>query len=546
MKILILAADNNDKIEEYPSCFNATVGAVNLLEYYLRLFNLLGIDNNSITIAIGKDGVWKNKTIDLEINVMLIDNLGYKSFSSLKKYCNELVNCEDMLIINGNSFFELKDLEKLIVSNESSVLIEKRNNYYTKGLELIVNQDYIVEVREEKPSLLPWLSYYGAMLLKENDVFAIKNSSFCENMPYLNAIVNFLHISLKKIDVNDNYYNHKSLELIGGSFAGLHKINLVKKYAGVEGNDKLIMEIEWLKKLPNELKDKFPKVIDYSITPSESWFTMPYYNLENLRKKIISGKFSTPKVLFYIEKILDYAFKNLYTRVISSPDENWVKRKHFDRFYNRIKLIQNITPFNKILNSKYIIINGKKYLNLKELILKLENYHNTTKLFQPENLIMIHGDLHFQNMLIDDENEDFLLADPRGELNGSDIYYDLGKLWHSFNGLYDLIHTDISKVKLINESHDNISYEIFLGGKELLDVYNNIKSGVFNLIYKYPIVTDYQWLAKIKFSEVMHFSSLMWFHLKYDKIENRALSLYLQAIILADELLKELECNKNE
>ncbi|HGG0688659.1 TPA: hypothetical protein ACJFCZ_000594, partial [Campylobacter coli] len=185
-------------------------------------------------------------------------------------------------------------------------------------------------------------------------------------------------------------------------------------------------------------------------------------------------------------------------------------------------------------------------LNLKELILKLENYHNTTKLFQPENLIMIHGDLHFQNMLIDDENEDFLLADPRGELNGSDIYYDLGKLWHSFNGLYDLIHTDISKVKLINESHDNISYEIFLGGKELLDVYNNIKSGVFNLIYKYPIVTDYQWLAKIKFSEVMHFSSLMWFHLKYDKIENRALSLYLQAIILADELLKELECNKNE
>ncbi|EDO7028862.1 hypothetical protein FW629_08320, partial [Campylobacter coli] len=277
MKILILAADNNDKIEEYPSCFNATVGAVNLLEYYLRLFNLLGIDNNSITIAIGKDGVWKNKTIDLEINVMPIDNLGYKSFSSLKKYCNELVNCEDMLIINGNSFFELKDLEKLIVSNESSVLIEKRNNYYTKGLELIANQDYIVEVREEKPSLLPWLSYYGAMLLKENDVFAIKNSSFCENMPYLNAIVNFLHISLKKIDVNDNYYNHKSLELIGGSFAGLHKINLVKKYAGVEGNDKLIMEIEWLKKLPNELKDKFPKVIDYSITPSESWFTMPYY-----------------------------------------------------------------------------------------------------------------------------------------------------------------------------------------------------------------------------------------------------------------------------
>lgn len=546
MKILILAADNNDKLEEYPSCFSTTVGAVNLLEYYLRLFNLLGIDNSSITIAIGKDGVWKNKTIDLKIDVMSIDNLGYKSFYSLKKYCNKLANCEDTLIINGNSFFELKDLEKLIISNESSVLIEKRNNYYTKGLELITNQDYIIEVKEDKPSMLPWLSYYGAMFLKENDIFTIKNNEFYKNIPYLNALVNFLHIPLKKIDVNDSCDNHKSLELIGGSFAGLHKINLVKKYAGIEGNDKLIMEIEWLKKLPNELKDKFPKVIDYSITPIESWFTMPYYNLENLRKKIISGKFSISKVLFYIEKILDYVFCNLYTRTISNPDENWVKIKHFDRFYSRIELIQNITPFNKILNSKYITINGKCYLNLKDLILKLENYHKVTNLFQPKKLIMIHGDLHFQNMLIDDENEDFLLADPRGELNGSDIYYDLGKLWHSFNGLYDLIHTDISKVKLINESHDNISYEISLGSKELLDVYNNIKSGVFNLIYKYPIVEDYQWLAKIKFSEVMHFSSLMWFHLKHDKIENRALSLYLQAIILADELLKELEIDKNE
>lgn len=36
----------------------------------------------------------------------------------------------------------------------------------------------------------------------------------------------------------------------------------------------------------------------------------------------------------------------------------------------------------------------------------------------------------------------------------------------------------------------------------------------------------------------MHFSSLMWFHLKHDKTENRALCLYLQAIRLANDLLK--------
>ena len=77
----------------------------------------------------------------------------------------------------------------------------------------------------------------------------------------------------------------------------------------------------------------------------------------------------------------------------------------------------------------------------------------------PKALRMIHGDLHFQNILIDFGNKrKFVLADPRGELGGSDIYYDLGKLWHSCNALYDFIHTDMFDISV---KRDTIDYSIF-------------------------------------------------------------------------------------
>lgn len=73
-------------------------------------------------------------------------------------------------------------------------------------------------------------------------------------MSYLQVIINKIGLRLQKIDVNAEANHIKTTELIGGSFAGLSKLNTVKKYADLEGNDKLIMEIEWLKKLSKRSK----------------------------------------------------------------------------------------------------------------------------------------------------------------------------------------------------------------------------------------------------------------------------------------------------
>ncbi|MDA8925617.1 hypothetical protein N9I84_06005 [Gammaproteobacteria bacterium] len=558
-KAIILAADNYPKANEFqmPSCFALTIGSISLIEYQIRILNLLGYKYADITVVTGNSGVWENESLsniifENKIKELKIENSNYRSFFSLKSYFSMSKKINNLLIVNGDSFFELKDLERLIYpQNTSKILVESKNNSHGNGLEVFSEKSIVTKIENEiMHSHVPWDAFYGSIYLSSDAVFAIDrylSSTFkFVNSSYLEVLVNEADIKLTKIDVHKTNSglqgtSDKTLELVGGSFAGLHKMTLVKKYSDSEGNDKLVAELNWLNNLPNNVKNKFISVVDYKIGDKQSWFTMPWYDLENLRKKIISGKFSTDKTLHYIEKILDYAFENLYINIIGKADDNWIYEKHFNRVFERFNKIENIKPFNNILKCKKIKINGQEYRNLPLLVSKLKEFELKNNFFQPENLVMVHGDLHFQNMLIDSENDDFILADPRGEENGSDIYYDMGKLWHSINGLYDLIHTDISRANILKINKEEVHIDLHMGGFELLNLYADLKDKTTKLIQKYPLANEKHWLLKTKFAEAMHFSSLMYFHLKHDGIENRALCIYCQAIILTTELLNELE-----
>lgn len=543
LKALILAADHKDEI---PSCFTLTVGAVSLLEHHLRILKLLGFNNEDICIVVGKGKIWQSlySQIDSTYKLYKVDNLGKKSFVSLKKFCetNKGFIKGSLLILNANSFFELKDLEKLLQTTTSKALTFKINNTNITMLELMTQNNKILKVNDiKKIKKVPYYSFFGGLVLNQEDLVKIKNYNQLPNKAYIDVIVNDLKIHLDYVDISQEI--PLSLEIIGGSFAGLSKMYLIKKSADILGNKKLIAEIKWLLALPQELKDKFPTIVDYKIGSENSYFTMPYYNLENLRKKILTGKFSTKESLYFLEKILEFCFVNLYSKKLQKAPKKWVFEKHFFRVNERIKKIQNIKPFDSILKAKYIIINKKKYHNLTQSIEKLYLFEQKYNFFAPKKLRMVHGDLHFQNMLIDETREDFILADPRGD-KVSDIYYDLGKLWHSCNGLYDLIHTDIAKAKILHINKESAEFNLTLSNNEnILQSYEDIKNGLFELIGNKFIdrLNDENWLLKIKFAEAMHFSSLMYFHLKNDGIENRSICLFLQAVVLTHSLLQELK-----
>ncbi|GAI61497.1 unnamed protein product, partial [marine sediment metagenome] len=99
---------------------------------------------------------------------------------------------------------------------------------------------------------------------------------------------------------------------------------------------------------------------------------------------------------------------------------------------------------NRILSYSKIKLNGEIYKNPSNIISTIKKKND---LFEPEYLYRCHGDLHFANILVS-HDYDFMLVDPRGDLEPWDIAYDIGKLIHSCHGLYDFLHTDQFDLKM--------------------------------------------------------------------------------------------------
>jgi hypothetical protein len=551
MKVVILTAGIGEKKLSIPKCFTITVGSVPLIEYLVRTLRLLNVLPKNIYLATSANVKWGGKKYhkvieSLGVNEIVVKKNSRFSFPTLLKTLEEF-DSEDTLVINGDYYFKLSELEYLLdkkVKN-SIALSQSRNAASVKEPLLEIYRGKIVKVNQIKTSKeIPWFMYFGAMFIKKLDIKKVKNCKVVD-IPYLNYLVNNLKIKIDARDVHsfsEKRRDDKLKELSGGSFAMLKKEILVVKKADKIGRDKLIQEIKWLNNLDDDTSDKFPKVLDFNISSNRAWYSMPWYPRPSLRKNIISGFYQVDDVEKCMHPILNFLWNDLYRVSEKNINIGWVNKRHFDRFYKRFAIISKIKPFQNMIKSNEIIINKICYKNLHVLVDWLKNFNDRYKFFVPKSLNQIHGDLHFQNILVGESPKDFILADPRGDKEGSDVFYDMGKLWHSFNGKYDLIHTDISVSKILGNKYTE--YELVFGPNYLVDTYNSIEKSFMKLMKKYPISNDKNWLLKTNFAEFMHFSSLTIFHLKNDKIENRAVSLYLSAVILGTKLIDQLKNNK--
>lgn len=551
MKVAILAADMVSSAM-HPKSFSSTVGKTSLIEYNIRILNLLNIDNKSIYVITRNDLHGSNYKIleqidKFEINQVQIESEKKRSLVSLKKFLQ--LDIEDTLILNGDRYFEFNNIEKLILDKKTSAcLYQMHNSFDRSDIELEDEGGYLKDaISNEYNFFVPWKGYYGAIYLTKKDLQLLKPDLIKNNkdISYIEAINSSKKINIKLLDAHSSFLDYKSTafksgDLKGGSFAGLEKQILVKKFADEDGSEKLINEINWLESLPESIRPRFPIVVDKNISKKNAWFSMPWYDLENLRKKIICGKFDEHMTVSFLENIFNFLWNDLYTLKHTEVPNNWISKVHFDRFWHRYKSTISYEPFNRIHQKKEIIINGKSFNNLETLYKKVQEIQERTGIFKPSHLSMTHGDLHFQNMLVAPDHKNFILADPRGDLSGSDIFYDMGKLFHSFNGKYDLIHTDIAQTKIISETDENIEININLGSDPLITTYNSIGKLIIDSLKNYPVSEDKNWILKSKFNEAMHFSSLMYFHMQYNSNENRALCLYIQAIRLLTDIIDEL------
>ena len=155
---------------------------------------------------------------------------------------------------------------------------------------------------------------------------------------------------------------------------------------------------------------------------------------------------------------------------------------YISKTIKRIEKLKNNNKFSYYFDNP-ILINGIKYNSLNNIINKCVSLIKK-KLLNIDSLCIIHGDLCFANMLIDDNYSHIKLIDPRGKFGSFDIYgdqrYELAKLYHSVDGKYDLIIKDMFvlennnyefKYKMIEKKRD---YDVFeLMKEEFTDVIGN-------------------------------------------------------------------------
>jgi hypothetical protein len=74
---------------------------------------------------------------------------------------------------------------------------------------------------------------------------------------------------------------------------------------------------------------------------------------------------------------------------------------------------------------------------------------------------IVHGDLHFSNVLLSLTTGAFKLLDPRGDFGGEgplgDVRYELAKLRHSYAGCYDAVVRDLF---VVNGESRSLRFEL--------------------------------------------------------------------------------------
>ena len=308
-------------------------------------------------------------------------------------------------------------------------------------------------------------------------------------------------------------------------------------------NKELIKEIQFTLDLDDEDKKHFPEVLEYSLEPPV-FYEMPFYEIKTIRNSILDEEINAEKSIVIIKNILKYMFEKIFSKNVEDSNLNLLDKTIFSRIKKRqSQLAEEFEIIRDFVKAKKIIIEGKEYMNILEMIEKISSSEEILKRITPKKTHMIHGDFHFDNILIDPKNPDnFILIDTRGEKEGYDYAYDLGKLWHSFHGMYDMIHKENFELEYELQDETMVVKKFKLNNNIFIDVCNEIygrKEEFLKICKEYTNEEDTE--LQILFSEAAHFCALAPFQLLNNGIEKYPIGRYLTGVKLMNEMINKLD-----
>lgn len=222
--------------------------------------------------------------------------------------------------------------------------------------------------------------------------------------------------------------------------------------------EKIEAEIAYYSNLPVDLQPYFPSLITSGSTEEEGFYTMTYLNLPNLSELILYWDVSDSnytRIFKNIEEVFA-VFRRHTTRFSKTEYEQFYTRKTRARINNYRESLKDNTLRTILFEDTYIQVNGRSYLNFDQLENTISQ--RLDSLYEQSVFCMVHGDLCFNNILVNLNNYSIRLIDPRGMFSGNeysnygDLTYDLAKLAHSSMFYYDYIVADLFRLEQTEDS----------------------------------------------------------------------------------------------
>lgn len=326
---------------------------------------------------------------------------------------------------------------------------------------------------------------------------------------------------------------------VGGSFAKSGVQKYFRKRAEGRGSVKLGDERRFYARLPEPLRRHYPKLLFSHEEADAVCLGLDYVGYPNLRDLLLNLRITPEQAASVLKQVLEYEYNEVYLGYLTETPSTYVQDYHFSRVWNRLGVSVDLDPgFGPLIESRRLQVNGRIVPNIPAMLFALERSGRADAELAPPGVSpYIHGDLHLENILYDQESDKFWLVDPRG-YPACDIYYDIGKLAHSYNGLYDLLHEGRHEVRH-RVVGDTAVVELGFRSPYLVGLYRRLKYAMRGVIEAIVRGDVDEMDLKISFNEAMHFCSDMPFHISPAASPNVAVAIYATgALLLADVLEK--------
>lgn len=296
-----------------------------------------------------------------------------------------------------------------------------------------------------------------------------------------------------KIEVQAREFNHLKIDRNRG---------ILKKTS--DDQEKFIGEILWYLKIPADIEYARPRIFTYSTHYTDPFVEMEYYSYHTLHELFLYGDISASQWRDIFERIRFILIDFRRYRTKGEGIKRSLEEVYLNKTLKRLRSLEKDAAFAEFFR-KPVQVNGSMYCSLNIICEKLKETIPAL-LYDVSEFCIIHGDLCFSNIMVDNNFQFIKVIDPRGRFGEYDIYgdprYELAKLFHSMEGKYDYIIQDLMDVECEPEKAA-LKYRIFERKREF-DL-----QGIFRHVFKAEIGDD---LRKIELIEALLFLSMIPLH----------------------------------